>query len=148
MPDARDRLPVEDIQFAQRVWSRLEEHHRPQAIGIVGIAHQVGRVALLDAPTPLTSSSLLGACDREILDQIAPRLVDVWIDHVGRDGRRLQGELDPDVAADLPDVDLLAPKADRTQPETGVVALMDAPARLLRRYVLRPAKEIGELIGG
>ena len=47
---------------------------------------------------------------QEILDQIAPRLVDVRIDHVGRDGRRLQGELDPDVAADLPDVDLLPRK--------------------------------------
>jgi hypothetical protein len=78
----------------------------------------------------------------QILDQIAPGLVDVGVDHMRRDRGRLEGELDPDVAADLTDPDRLALEADRAQPEPGMVARVNAAPGLLGADVLVAAEGV------
>ena len=123
-------------------WSNTRTTAKP--VGVVGVGREVAaRGALGGGSDSLHVPDLcevLGV--GHVLRQRAACLVDVGIDLVRRERRRVNRQAAADVAADLAHPHLLAVVAHRAQPEPQVVALVDVVARLLQREVLGPAEHV------
>ena len=124
--------------------ARREEQNRAQSVGKVRVADKI-EVRFV----ALNRSRAHYVCERvqrlrigHILNKVTTRLVDVWIDDMGRDGGGLQGELDPYISADLPDPNVLAAEADRAEPESGVIAFVHRGSRLLGCTILLAAIQV------
>ena len=136
--------PTEELDRREGRRLAVEHEDAAQSVRVVGVGREVAA-----RRAPGSGAHALHVPDlREVLRighvlrQGAAGLVDVGIDLVRRERRRVNRQATADVATDLAHPDLLAMVAHRTQPEPQVVALVDVVARLLQGEVLRAAEQV------